>query len=113
MYLKYRHWEVIELARKLILSGMIGLVGRGTVAQSASAMLISFYFFAISFRAQPFSKPTLNRIKSFSEFQVFAILGVCVIIQSVNAGLDFDSQEVLTIDHYGDLLTFLTVAFSE
>ena len=105
------YWEVVELARKLILSGVIGLVGRGTVAQSACAMVISFYFFAISFKQQPFEKPTLNRIKAFSEFQIFAILAVCVIIQAASAGADFDSEEALTMDDYGMLLTYLTLAF--
>ena len=99
------------MARKLILSGVIGLAGRGTVAQSASAMLISFYFFAISFKYEPFEKPTLNRIKAFSEFQIFAILAVCTIIQAVSAGVDFDSEEALTIDGYGTLLIYLTLAF--
>ena len=95
------------MTRKLILSGVIGLAGRGTVAQSASAMLISFYFFAISFKQQPFEKPTLNRIKAFSEFQIFAILAVCVIIQAASAGADFDSEEALTMDGYGALLIIL------
>ena len=74
-------------------------------------MLISFYFFAISFKQQPFEKPTLNRIKAFSEFQIFAILAVCVIIQAASAGADFDSEEALTMDDYGMLLTYLTLAF--
>ena len=95
------------MARKLILSGVIGFAGRGTVAQSASAMLISFYFFDISFKYEPFEKPTLNRIKAFSEFQIFAILAVCTIIQAVSAGVDFDSEEALTMDGYGALLIIL------
>ena len=28
------YWEVIELSRKLILAGLIGLVGRGSIAQA-------------------------------------------------------------------------------
>ena len=97
------------MARKLILSGVIGLAGRGTVAQSASAMLISFYFFDISFKYEPFEKPTLNRIKAFSEFQIFEILAVCTIIQAAtcSAGVDFDSEEALTMDGYGALLIIL------
>ena len=47
-----RYWEVVELTRKLILSGLIGVVGRGTVAQAVAGTLIAFYFFAISYREQ-------------------------------------------------------------
>ena len=128
--------QVVELGRKLMLSGLIGLVGRGTVAQSVTCMLISFYFFAISYRALPFNKPALNRIKTFSEFQIFvrvafqflclnrtnvlvftllvrpqAILVVCVVLQAVDAGVNFDDQEALTLDHYGEILAILTLAF--
>ena len=40
--------------------------GRAVVAQFAIGMLVSFYFFAISCRAQPYTKPALNQIKTFS-----------------------------------------------
>ena len=40
-----------------------------------------------------------------------AILVVCVVLQSVDAGLDFDNQEVLTLDGYGNTLVGLTLAF--
>ena len=66
-----RYWEVVELTRKLILSGLIGVVGRGTVAQAVAGTLIAFYFFAISYREQPFRSRGLNRIKIFSELQLF------------------------------------------
>ena len=119
-----------------MLSGLIGLVGRGTVTQSVTGMLISSYFFAISYRALPFNKPALSRIKMFSEFQIFvrlafqflclnrtnvlvfivpfrpqAILVVCVVLQAVDAGVNFDDQEALSIENYGDILVVLTLAF--
>ena len=40
-----------------------------------------------------------------------AILVVCVVLQSADAGLDFDNQEVLTLDGYGNTLVGLTLAF--
>ena len=103
--------QVVELTRKLILTGLIGLVGRGSVAQAVAGLGISFYFFAISTRYQPFVKPTLNKIKAFSEVQIFAILGISVVIQTANVGADFDSEEAVTIDHYGQMLVVLAVAF--
>ena len=57
------YWEVIELFRKLVLAGLISLIGRGSIAQSVVATLIAFYFFAISYREQPFISMRLNNIK--------------------------------------------------
>jgi hypothetical protein len=44
--------------------------GAGTIAQSAVATLVTFGFFAASYREQPFNTTRLNSIKVFSEFQV-------------------------------------------
>ena len=56
--------------RKLILAGLIGLAGRGSVFQTVVATLISFTFFALSFREMPYNTRRLNGIKVFSEFQL-------------------------------------------
>jgi len=99
-------WEVIELARKLILSGLLGLVGRGTILQSVCGCFISFYFFAISYGARPFKSDRLNRIKIFSELQIFAVLLICVVLQSYQA--DF-STEKIGFDGYGIMLIGVTL----
>ena len=67
------YWEVVELSRKLILAGVIGLVQRGTIAQTVAATLISFIYFAASVWAQPFKSLRLNWIKIFSEFQLYEL----------------------------------------
>lgn len=41
-------------AGKLILSGLIGLFKRGSIAQTVLATLVSFAFFGLAFRVQPF-----------------------------------------------------------
>merc|ERR1712166_207430 len=51
---EFWYWEVIELTRKLILTGLIGMIGRGTVGQSVTCTVVAFVFFAITFRYQPF-----------------------------------------------------------
>jgi hypothetical protein len=97
----------VELGRKLILSGLIGLVGRGSIAQSALATMISFGFCAISFREQPFKKPTLNHVKIFSEFQIFVVLLVCLIVQVHEQGFE---AELVSIDAYGAIQTIAVIA---
>ena len=65
-----RYWEIVELIRKLILAGLIGLVGRGTVLQIVVATVISFVFFALAFREMPYNSARLNAIKVLSELQL-------------------------------------------
>eukprot|EP01043_Picozoa_sp_COSAG02_P079795 COSAG02_NODE_18647_length_927_cov_1.276570_2_plen_70_part_01 len=70
----------MELARKLALSGLIGLFQRGSVLQTVCATVISFFFFAIAFRERPFEEDKLNMVKIYSEFQIFGILLLCIVI---------------------------------
>lgn len=105
---EYWYWEVVELSRKLILSGLIGLFGRGTIAQSFAAVIISCFFFALSLHARPFTTDNLNRIKVFSEFQIFGILLVCIVLQTNATGLP--ATGLATEEFYGNVQLVLTVA---
>ena len=104
---EYYYWEVIELMRKLALSGLIGLVGRGTVAQCVLASMMAFGFFGLSLRCRPFAKTTLNTVKLVSEFQIFGVLLCCVVLQVNAMGLE---NERIGEDGYGiALVTFCTM----
>jgi hypothetical protein len=46
---------VVELSRKLIMSGLLGLVGRGSIGQAVLAVVLAFIFFAVAFKFQPFA----------------------------------------------------------
>lgn len=46
-------------------------MGRGTIIQVVLATFISFFFFAMSVKEQPFNARHLNMIKIFSEVQLF------------------------------------------
>ena len=103
---KYWFWEVVELFRKLLLSGILSLVGRGSIAQAALGTVISFAFFALHLSLLPYKSPTLNVIKAVSEIQIFAVLQLSVILQQHNVGFD---SEVVTVDDYGLMQTVATV----
>jgi hypothetical protein len=103
---KYWFWEVVELLRKLLLSGILSLVGRGSIAQAALGTVISFAFFALHLRLLPYKSSTLNVTKAVSEIQIFAVLLLSVILQSHNVGFD---SEVVTVDDYGLMQTVATV----
>jgi Ca2+/Na+ antiporter len=104
---KYWYWEVIELSRKLILTGLISLFQRGSIAQTVVATMLSFFFFALTIRAQPFQTKHLNIIKVVSEIQLFVILLVCCVLQTHSQGF---ATETVTPEDYGQLQVFATVA---
>ena len=97
----------MELARKLALSGLIGLFQRGSVLQTVCATVISFFFFAIAFRERPFEQDKLNAVKIYSEFQVFGILLICIVIQT--RSVDF-SAELAGLSEYGKAQIALTLS---
>eukprot|EP01051_Picozoa_sp_SAG22_P002489 SAG22_NODE_111_length_19607_cov_12.696637_16_plen_210_part_00 len=101
---KYWYWELVELGRKLVLSGLIGLFGRGSVAQIVTGCLVAFFFFALHFRAQPFEVGMLNAVESFSEFIVFGVLLVCTVQQAHY--VEF-AEESVSIRDYGRVQTLL------
>eukprot|EP01051_Picozoa_sp_SAG22_P015768 SAG22_NODE_2114_length_2991_cov_1.459889_1_plen_219_part_10 len=106
---KFWYWELVELARKLILSGLIGLLGRGTVGQTVAATFISFFFFAVFCRAWPFKEQMLNRVKVFSEFVVFGVL-VASTVAKVAERPEL-SEEYISLRSYETAQAILCAAF--
>ena len=102
------YWEVVELLRKMIMVGAIGLLGRGSIAQVFGATLISFGFFAYAIKIMPFKSGTLNAVKIFSELQLFVILLSCLVLQTDTRGLV--SQTIGTRQDFGMLQLGITVA---
>jgi hypothetical protein len=71
------------------------------------ATVIAFFFFAVSVREKPFEKTRMNWIKFFSEFQIFGVLLMCIVLQA--EAVDFET-EVVTVEVYGAIQTALTLA---
>jgi len=101
------YWEVVELARKLILTGIISLFSRGSIVQVVAATTISFFFFALTLKERPFNTKHLNAVKIFTEAQLFGILLILVVLQTNARGLDGQSIQE---DGYGMIQLVLTVS---
>lgn len=95
------YWECVELSRKMILSGMLGLLGRGSIKQVAVGVVVSFLFFAFALKEHPFESKPLNLVKFACEFQLFLILLSCLVIQT--------DLRRLTEDNVDDLGAFQLV----
>ena len=97
---EYWYWEVVELLRKLLLSGILSLVNRGSIAQATFGTMISFVFFALHVRLLPYRSSALNNTKAVSELQLFVVLLTSVILQAHNVGF---AAEVVQVDDYGTI----------
>jgi ABC-type branched-subunit amino acid transport system substrate-binding protein len=51
---QYIYWEAMDMFRKLALVGLVLVVGRGTVAQLSTAIVLAFTFFAIHVKTWPY-----------------------------------------------------------
>jgi hypothetical protein len=73
---QYSYYSILLVASRIGItladweSEAIKPVGRH---RSVAATLIAFLFFALSFREQPFKATHTNRLKLFSEFQIFGV----------------------------------------
>eukprot|EP01047_Picozoa_sp_COSAG01_P014616 COSAG01_NODE_715_length_14093_cov_64.209233_12_plen_277_part_00 len=102
---EYWYWEVVEYGRKLLLSGLIGMLsilGVSAIWQSVAAAFVSFFFFAISVDHQPFALWQLNLFKSWSEFQLFGLLLVIVVLQA-------NRNDIVDVDSFGVFQLVLTL----
>ena len=89
------------------MSGLLGLVGRGSIGQAVFAVVLAFIFFAIAFKHQPFTSGRLNFLKICSEAQLFGILLVCFLIQAVKIGPVGLAAEPINFDGYGVIMTVI------
>eukprot|EP01043_Picozoa_sp_COSAG02_P043076 COSAG02_NODE_3721_length_6323_cov_3.825353_2_plen_1317_part_00 len=101
------YWEIVELMRKLLLSGILSLVKRGSIAQAMLGTVIAFAFSVVHVKLEPYKSSTLNFAKTVAEIQLFVVLLTSVVLQQHNVGF---GAEVITVDDYGMVQTVATVA---
>lgn len=101
------YWELIELFRRLLLCGLLGLLARGSVAQSVIGCVISVAFFALTCRARPYKKTSLNTVKIYADFVVVVVTLLSIVLQAFET--DFQA-EAITPDMYGNVLLAVNLA---
>jgi hypothetical protein len=103
---QYWYWEIVEISRKLLLSGILSLVNRGSIAQATLGTMISFVFFALHVNLKPYKSTAINVVKTVSEVQLFVVLLMSVILQQHNVGFD---AEVIRVQDYGMIQAVATI----
>ena len=73
--------ECVDLIRKLVLSGVIGLINPGTVFQSFCSVLFSLVFLVIHIKLWPYPSRSSNLLKMFADAQVFLVTLVGLILR--------------------------------
>jgi siroheme synthase (precorrin-2 oxidase/ferrochelatase) len=66
-------WEVLDLLRKLLMVGIVLLVGRGTVAHNATALLLSVGFLVVQISTKSFKLPQDNLMRASTEVRIFLV----------------------------------------
>lgn len=65
------------------------------------------FFFALSLHCRPYESHKLNVVKLCSEFQIFGVLLICIVLQVNDQGL---ANEKIGEDSYGYILMLLTIS---
>eukprot|EP01045_Picozoa_sp_COSAG04_P018744 COSAG04_NODE_1758_length_5668_cov_2.648411_2_plen_1402_part_00 len=79
---RHYYWEALDLLRKLLLVGLVLLVGRGTVAQNIVAQVLSFGFFALQVSTKPFKLHQDNVFRATTEIHVFLVIATSLALRS-------------------------------
>jgi hypothetical protein len=97
----YLYWEALDMFRKLALVGLVLIVGRGTIAQLAAAIMLSFGFFALQMKTWPYKLEADNLLRAATEMHVFIVITTALILKN-----DL-SWEGVSVDAY-DYVLFLS-----
>ena len=80
--------------RKLLLVGLVLLVGRGSPTQAFVALLLSFGFFALQTATRPYKMPEDNWFRAATEIHIFLMIGTSLVLR----GLREDADELESYD---------------
>jgi hypothetical protein len=87
------YWEALDMIRKLLLVGLIVLVGRGSSAQLAIAIILSFMFFSLQLSVAPFKLTQDNLFRASTECHVFLVLVAALMMRTEPVGYEDSSYD--------------------
>ena len=79
---QYLYWEACDMLRKLALVGLVLLAGRGSTAQIAAALTLSFIFFAVHMKTWPYKIEADNVFRAATEIHIFIVICIAVILKT-------------------------------
>ena len=100
---KFFYWELVEYGRKFLLIGALIFAEQSSVSQTFFGMVLSFFCFALVTDAQPYVEDAADRLKMFSESQLFLTLLCSLVLQT-----DL-SEQVVSCDEIDTILVTVNV----
>jgi hypothetical protein len=100
---RYYYWEGYDMIRKLMLVGMLVVVGRGSVAQLFLAVVISFVSFSLQINLQPYKHWEDNKFKAAVEVHIFLLVSIALVLKCLRAE-GVAAEEVLPTMFYDFVL---------
>ena len=86
------YFEVIELCRKLLLTGVMALVRPGSVAQIVMGLLVAFAAVVLYVKLAPYAARGVNRLSFVAQVNVWLFLLVALLLQIRVDGTAEDSR---------------------
>jgi hypothetical protein len=76
------YWEIIETAQRLLLTGILVLVGQGSAVQIIVGSLLTLVFMQIYQTIQPYADPFILPIKVVSQWQIFFVFYITLLLKA-------------------------------
>ena len=96
-------WEPLDMLRKLMLSGLLQFVERGSAFQVFCGCVLSFGSCAAQIKVAPYSEPSSNLLKALVEAQIFVTFLISFILRVLPK---IASSEPVEADAYGWVLVW-------
>ena len=100
---EYYYYECVVLVKKLLLSGLLVFMDRGSMMQATMATFISLVFFTVQVRWMPYVEPNNNILSALAEAQVFVTLVLSIVLRS-------DDWKTESFQGYDTLLVTVNMA---
>jgi hypothetical protein len=75
------YWEIVELLRKFLLTGVMSLVSPGSAAQVVMGLLVSFAAVVLYARRRPYSELSVNRLGLYAQVNMTLFLLVALLLK--------------------------------
>ena len=76
---QFYYWEPLDMIRKLMLTGLITFLGKGTVSQLFVAILVTFFFFCLHIACAPYRQSEDNVLKGCADLELFFVMLVTLV----------------------------------
>ena len=90
-------FEPVDMLRKLVLSGLLQFVRRGSAEQVLVGCTLAFASFGLQQRVQPYCEPEANTLKALVDAQIFVTFLISFILRVLPRVASFEAMAKLNV----------------